>query len=63
MARSSVDPYTFASDLATIDAQLARGPQQADELLSIGRRLSRVGSEIALACERAFLAASEEIAA
>lgn len=63
MAQPHLDPRVLSSDLAKIEAELKRDPQRVDELFVLAQRLSRVATNVTLACERAYLIASEEVAA
>lgn len=63
MPHSSPDTRSFSLNLASIASDLHRVDGNVEQLLAIGSRLSRLAAEIAAACERAFVAAAEEVAA
>lgn len=63
MALSTSDLRLLSIALANIEADLQRSRDSVEEMLAIGGRLSRLAGDVTLACERAFLEVSQEIAA
>lgn len=63
MTQSQPDLRRFAFDLATIAAELNRAEGRPEAMLAVGERLSLLGTEVAAACERAFVDAFADAAA
>lgn len=63
MSPSAPDTRRYSLDLAKILADLHRADNRVDDLLEIGQRLSRLGTEVAAACETAHVSAQAETAA
>lgn len=63
MALNAPDVRHFALDLSLLDADICDADGQIEQLIAVGGRLSRLGTEIVAAYEKAYRAAAEASAA